>query len=244
MTILTILIVERDPSVYQWLKALLPPHRYDVIAAPGSSEARQLLHCRRFDLIVMNASLHSSRDSLALARQIRQQHGGVPIILLTANSSEALAIAALKAGVNDYVKLPCPPEELIASIRCQLSTIHQQATPTLDETPYAGSSRMPCLIGDSVPMREIKTYLGKVAATDSYVLITGETGTGKELVAELIQQHSPRRQKPFVCINCAAIPDTLLESELFGYEKGAYTGASTAYAGKLQLADGGFDFLR
>jgi transcriptional regulator with GAF, ATPase, and Fis domain len=99
------------------------------------------------------------------------------------------------------------------------------------------------LVGDSPSMQQLKAYIGKVAAADSNVLITGETGTGKELVAELIQQTSPRWPRPFVCINCAAIPDTLLESELFGYEKGAFTGANTASEGKLKLADGGAIFF-
>jgi len=99
------------------------------------------------------------------------------------------------------------------------------------------------MIGESPPMQEIKAYIPKVASTDSNVLITGETGTGKELVAELVHTNSPRHQKPYVCVNCAAIPDSLLESELFGYERGAFTGANSSYEGKLKLANGGTVFF-
>jgi DNA-binding NtrC family response regulator len=241
MTKPTILIAERDTSARRWLKALLSPHGYDVIEASGSTEVRQSFQRQPLDLIIVNASLHAARDGVELARQIRQQHHKIPLILLTANSSEELAIAALRAGVTDYVKLPIAPEELVSSVRRQLSAL-QSAVVTGEVTTSSHLSHGR-LIGESASIRETKAYIRKVAAADSNVLITGETGTGKELVAELIQQSSARRQKPFVCINCAAIPDTLLESELFGYEKGAFTGASTASEGKLKLADGGSIFF-
>jgi DNA-binding NtrC family response regulator len=243
MTPLAILVVECDASVRRHVKALLLAQGYSVLEASEPREVLRVLRRKVPDLIIINAALPAAHAGIALAQRLRQQHARVPIIQLTANSSEALAIAALRAGVNDYLKLPCVPEELIASVRRLLSRVCRQAPSGTGDTIASGSIADRCLIGDSAPMRQIKAYISKVAATDSHVLVTGETGTGKELVAELIQRNSPRRRKPFVCINCAAIPDTLLESELFGYEKGAFTGANTTSEGKLKLADGGSIFF-
>jgi DNA-binding NtrC family response regulator len=243
MTRLAILIVECDTSVQRRVKALLRPYGYTMIDAIEPTAALSVIDRQIPDLIIVNASLHDAHAGLELVRRVRQQHDRIPIILLTAKSSEALAIAALKAGVNDYVTLPCVPDELVASVRRLLSKVSQPAASGAGDTLTSRPIAERCLIGDSAPMREIKAYIKQVAATDSHVLITGETGTGKELVAELIRHNSPRRQQPFVCINCAAIPDTLLESELFGHEKGAFTGANAASEGKLKLADGGAIFF-
>jgi DNA-binding NtrC family response regulator len=242
MTKLAILIVEPQASVRQRLKTLLLPYG-SVVEALEPTDAIGIFQRQSPDLILMNASLQSAHDGLALAHHIRKQDSMMPLILLTANGSEELAIAALRTGVNDYVKLPVVPEELLSRVRVQLSSLHRSSASVSSKTTAASRPSGPYLVGDSPAMQQIKAYIEKVGASDSNVLITGETGTGKELVAELIHQTSPRRPRPFVCINCAAIPDTLLESELFGYEKGAFTGANTASEGKLKLADGGAIFF-
>jgi DNA-binding NtrC family response regulator len=239
----SILIVEREASVRQRLKRPFLPYGFTVVEALEPTDAIHSFHRQSPDLILVNASLHGSHDGLGLARHIRQQHKMIPLILLTADGSEELAIAALRAGVNDYVKLPVAPEELLSRVQVQLSAWRQPSASVFGATTVGAHPSGAHLVGDSPSMQQIKAYICKVAATDSNVLITGETGTGKELVAELIQHASPRRARSFVCINCAAIPDTLLESELFGYEKGAFTGASTASEGKLKLADGGSIFF-
>jgi DNA-binding NtrC family response regulator len=241
MTKLAILIVEPQASVRQRLKMLLLPCGYSVVEALEPTDAIHIFHRQSPDLILVNASLQGARDGLALAQHIRKQHNTTPLILLTANGSEELAVAALRAGVNDYVKLPVAPEELLLRVRDQLSISRRPSASVSGATE--GRPHGAYLVGDSPSMQQIRAYIAKVGPTDSNVLITGETGTGKELVAGLIQQTSPRRLRPFVCINCAAIPDTLLESELFGYEKGAFTGANTASEGKLKLADGGAIFF-
>jgi DNA-binding NtrC family response regulator len=243
MTKLAILIVETEASVRQRLKRLLLPYGYAMVEAREPTDAVAIFQRQAPDLILVNVSLQGDHDGLALAQYIRKQHHTIPLILLTANGSEELAIAALRAGVNDYVKLPVAPEELLSRVRVQLSTWRRPPASVPGKRPAGGRPSDAYLVGDSPPMQQIKAYIEKVGATDSNVLITGETGTGKELVAELIQQTSPRQPQPFVCINCAAIPDTLLESELFGYEKGAFTGASTLSEGKLKLADGGAIFF-
>jgi DNA-binding NtrC family response regulator len=241
MAKLAILIVEPQASVRQRLKMLLLPCGYSVVEALEPTDAIHIFHRQSPDLILVNASLQGARDGLALAQHIRKQHNTTPLILLTANGSEELAVAALRAGVNDYVKLPVAPEELLLRVRDQLSISRRPSASVSGATE--GHPHGAYLVGDSPSMQQIRAYIAKVGPTDSNVLITGETGTGKELVAGLIQQTSPRRLRPFVCINCAAIPDTLLESELFGYEKGAFTGANTASEGKLKLADGGAIFF-
>jgi DNA-binding NtrC family response regulator len=178
-----------------------------------------------------------------VAQEIRRWDRWLPLILITATSSEELAIAALKAGINDYFKPPFVFDELLASVkRCLADALPQQAaarrTPRVSHLVNGQQ-----MVGESPPMQEIKAYLRKVAATDSTVMITGESGTGKELAADLVHRNSARHQRPFVCINCAALPDSLIESELFGYEKGAFTGANARKEGQLKLADGGTVFL-
>jgi DNA-binding NtrC family response regulator len=243
MTHLTILIVETDASVRRRLKRLLLPYGYAVVEALEPSDAVAVLQRQSPDLILMNAALQSARDGLTLGQRIRKQDHAMPLILLTASGCEELAVAALRAGFDDYVKLTAPPEELLSRIRVKLSGLRRRSAPVPGGSATEARRHRARLVGDSPSMRQIKAYIGKVGASDSNVLITGETGTGKELVAELIQQASPRRLQPFVCINCAAIPDRLVESELFGYEKGAFTGANTGNEGKLTLADGGAIFF-
>ena len=243
MTKLTILIVEPQAPVRQRLKTLLLPCGYAVVEALEPTDAIGIFQRQSPDLILVNASLQGAHDGLALAQHIRKQHNTTPLILLTANGSEELAVAALRAGVNDYIKLPVAPEELLLRVRDQLSSSRRPSASVSGESTAEGRPHGAYLVGDSPSMQQIRAYIEKVGASDSNVLITGETGTGKELVAELIQQTDSRRPQPFVCINCAAIPDTLLESELFGYEKGAFTGANTASEGKLKLADGGAIFF-
>jgi DNA-binding NtrC family response regulator len=203
------------------------------------------------DLLIISASLEVAGDGLEVARQIRCWDRRVPLILIATNSSEELAIAALRAGVNDYFKQPFSFAEVVMSVRRCLANRPPWQFPAQEATAN-GATRLPTgsglrggqwMIGESPAMQDIKAYIGKVAATDSNLLITGETGTGKELVAVLIHHNSRRWQKPLVCINSAALPDNLVESELFGYEKGAFTGADSSKEGQLKLADKGTVFF-
>jgi DNA-binding NtrC family response regulator len=171
---------------------------------------------------------HFWRDSakcLALIRRWRADNARFPVIMIAADSSEETAIDALRSGASDYLRLPLCAEELVASV--------DRLCPSLPGV----SPVTP--IGHSEAMRELREKIQRAAATRSNVLITGETGTGKELTAQAIHSQGSRRDNAFICVNCAAIPDGLLESELFGYERGAFTGANSSQDGKVKLAGGG-----
>lgn len=193
------------------------------------------------DLVVIEHSDNAQRSGLDLAAEVRKLNASIPIVIATTEGSEELAIGALRAGLQDYVKLPSSPEVFLGRIQEHLQRGPSQA---LSSSGGAASvkhaSRM---VAASNSMEEIRKYLQKAAISNCTVLITGETGTGKELVAEFIHENSPRRDMPFVCVNCAAIPENLLESELFGHTKGAYTGAQEWAEGLLSAAEGGTVFL-
>ncbi len=244
-----ILIVERDDTQRRNLQNLLLCDGFQVIEASDTAEIFRSFHqTRHLALLIVTASLDASDDGLKIVQQFRQWDRTLPVIVIARHSSEELAIAALKAGVADYFRPPFSSADLLESVRRCIAN-HLPARPSgHSAAPIRSAGRTPesgvmHVIGEGPAMQEIKASMARVAATDSTVLITGETGTGKELVANYIHSHSRRQQKPFVEINCAAIPDGLLESELFGYERGAFTGASSAYEGKLKLANGGTIFF-
>ena len=181
-------------------------------------------------LILFHGAAEDS--SLEQAAEVRMKFPSLPVILIAEASAPDLASEAYRAGLTDYLREPLGPRDLAQALdRC----LSGHAA-----NPLGGEER---LIGNSPGMREVKAQIQRIAGTSANVLITGETGTGKELVAELLHRNSIGRTGPLVCVNCAAIPDTLLESELFGYEKGAFTGAAASRQGKLEQADGGTIFL-
>ncbi len=238
-----ILIAKGNEALRRYLSGLLRLQGLDVIQLSDNGNIARFLQSASVDLVIVGSSQDAAWEEIEVARQIRKLARKVPIMLITANSSEELAVTALKAEINDYFKWPFSVQEFAAGINRCLSDFQPRGSGAKYEG--AGSRLIDGhrLIGESPSLREIKAYIGRVASTDSNVLLTGETGTGKELAAELIHRNSPRYQKPFVSINCAAIPDSLLESELFGYEKGAFTGAYSSNEGKMMLANGGTVFF-
>jgi DNA-binding NtrC family response regulator len=238
----TVLIFGIDEILHHKLKARLARHRFKVVQAQETSDVIKTFDIIKPDVIIIYSTRKNSEDKLKIVEKIRTMDRFVPIILSTRYSSEARAIAALRAGVNDYFKAPISSEELLLSAK-KLVIRNPDNSPADSNSRKAGGIIAPTFIGDSKPMREVKSYLMKVAKTDSTVLITGETVTGKELAAGLIHFKSPRRNKPLVCVNCAALPEGLVESELFGYDRGAFTGAVGNQKGKFELAGGGTVFL-
>ena len=203
-------------------------------------DAATLLGCvqsRAADVIVLGAGPGCNWAGIDLAREVRRMDRRCPLILLTADSSEEFSVAAFRAGVTDVFRQTASVQEAAACVDRVTALFQTQAAST--GTARDGGR----MVGTSPGMCLTREQIHKVAATDTNVLITGETGTGKELVAELIHHSSRRQARPFVSINCAAIPEGLLESELFGHERGAFTGAHVAREGKLQFAQGGTVFL-
>ena len=183
-------------------------------------------------LVFASTTAEESRKDLNAVRECRRAFARMPIVLVACESSEDLAVAALRSGVDDFLRYTQVAEELAPAIARFVA---------FDTVP----AEMPgdSMVGVSRSLLQLKSYLARIAATDSNVLITGETGTGKELAAEMVHRASLRRARPLVPVNCAAIPETLVESELFGHERGAFTGAHASREGKFQLADGGTVFL-
>jgi DNA-binding NtrC family response regulator len=237
-----VLIAEREPACRQSLREMMTRRQFGVIESSDEKGALRLVAEHHPALAIIGSFQSGDWDGLELAQEIRRHDRTLPLILLAQQSSEALAIAALREGINDYLKQPLTDDELDLAVNRCLSCLNwvQSAAAPVTTLDLIESQRM---IGESPLMRDIKAWIAKLAATDSTVLITGETGTGKELVAELIHRNCSRRQKPFVCINCAAIPDSLVESELFGYERGAFTGAHASRDGTLKHAEGGTVFF-
>jgi DNA-binding NtrC family response regulator len=238
-----ILIAERDDILRRRLKEALLRRGFGVVESSDKTAILRDFPSFAIGLIIIGSLENSSWDGLELARQIRGFDRSLPIIFIATETSEELAIAALKAGINDYFKQPYSFEDIVSSVNRYLPDFLPRPPQKSVSEPESGIIDGYRMIGESLAMRETRAAIGRIASTDSNVLVTGETGTGKELVAELIHRNSPRAHQPFVCINCAAIPDSLLESELFGYERGSFTGAYSASKGKLKFGDGGTIFL-
>jgi len=243
MTKATVLIMGGDDQLRSRLKAPLLGQTRELIESRDQRVALRMLRNKPIDLVIIGSEVDGAWDGSALIRQIRRFERELPIILVVKDSSEDKAVAAFRAGANDYFRDAFNVQELAASVQRCLAEQARCTSSLIGGTTAPTPAAFPQILGDSPSMRAIRKAIGNLAATDSSVLITGETGTGKELVAELVHLRSARQRQPLIRINCAAIPDTLLESELFGYEKGAFTGAETVSEGKLRLAAGGTTFF-
>jgi transcriptional regulator with PAS, ATPase and Fis domain len=209
------------------------------IAAAGTDDVSEVIRIHDPALIVVGPSFANPTLIQIEVTRIRACAAQVPLLLVTLIGSEELAVAALRAGITEYVRYPWQEEIGVALDRC----VRYRGRKSALAGPFERDHREIELIGESNGMQRVREYLARAGATDSTILITGETGTGKELAAQFAHQASPRRNQPLVTINCAAIPDSLLESELFGYEHGTFTGAQSSRDGKLKAAHGGTAFL-
>lgn len=238
-----ILLVEDDTTFRSLLAAILDDDGYELVEREDGKSALKTLQGQSFDLVLSDLRL-PGLNGLDLFRRAQAEGIAPPFILLTAFGTVEEAVAAIKEGVADFLTKPLKdPETLRTLVRRVLAGSQQERTlKVLKERETAGLPPDEVLFAGQA-MQQVRRLIVDVASTQATVLISGESGTGKELAARMIHQASPRRDAPFVALNCAAIPETLLESELFGHEKGAFTGATQARQGKFELASGGTIFL-
>lgn len=234
-----ILLVEDDANIASGLQKVLRSQNYLVTGLERGDEGLERALAEEFDVVITDLKLPGV-DGLELVRKLHQQKPKLPIILITAHGTTETAIEATKWGAFDYVPKPFDVEELLDLTAKALQSSRLMSDPV--EMGDSTSGRT-AIVGTSRVMQMLYKEIGRIAATPVTVLIRGETGTGKELVARAIYQHSDRALAPFIAINCAAIPENLLESELFGHERGAFTGADSRRIGRFEQANGGTIFL-
>ncbi len=236
----TILAVDDEPHMRRLLEISLRQAGYRALSAGNGREALELIQQQQIDLVV--SDLHMpGMSGLQLLEAIRKQYERLPFIMVTAQGEIKTAVEAMKLGASDYILRPFELETLEIAIQKALAVNRIQL-----ENAFLKETSQPAvtgLIGNSVPMQSLKQMIQQVAPERATVFIVGETGTGKELVAKALHDASPRKSALFVAVNCAAIPVDILESELFGHEKGAFTGAVKERVGKFELANGGTLFL-
>ena len=235
-----VLIIDDDPQLRLSFERLLQEEGYQVSSAVSGEDGLKIVKNGAPDLVITDVRL-PGMDGLETFKAIRSMDSRLPVIVMTAYGTTEMAIEATKLGAFDYVLKPFEIPDMLHLIGQALETGRlMRSRVCVDEDPGVPEE---AIIGRASSMQEIYKAIGRAAPTDATVLIRGESGTGKELVARAIYQHSLRAGKSLLVINCVAIPETLLESELFGYEKGAFTGATHRRVGKIEQADGGTLFL-
>jgi two-component system response regulator HydG len=237
-----ILIVDDEPGHRTMLRAVLTQEGYAVAEAPDGRDAVQAVEKEAFDLILMDIRM-TAMDGIEALTEIRKISPLVPVLIMTAYASVKTAVEALKAGAFDYLTKPLDSDELKLLIDKALEHYRLQTENLALKERLGDRFDFSRIIGSSPKMKALLDTLAMVAPTDATVLLTGESGTGKEVIANAIHHNSPRAGGPFIKVACAALPETLLESELFGHEKGSFTGAIARREGRFQLAHRGTIFL-
>jgi DNA-binding NtrC family response regulator len=237
-----ILLVDDEPSILSVLSTLLKAEGYEVTAALGGEKARDILTNQGFDLMLSDIRMNPV-NGMQLLKIAHENYPGMAVIMLTAYGSVETAIEAMKLGAFDYVTKPFKVDELLITVQRALQ-YREALSENADlkaqlETRY----HLENIIAESTPMKNVCEIIQRVAPTDTTILIYGESGTGKELVAKAIHRYSRRKEKMFLAVNCAALPEPLLESEMFGHVKGAFTGATANKEGLFEAASGGTIFL-
>lgn len=239
----TILTIDDEENIRNGLADNFELEGYNVEKASNGKEGLSKIEKGGIDLVITDLRMDGIPGE-EVVRRVTTEHPGIPIIVLTGHGSIEDATAAIKAGAYDFLTKPLDLDHLNHIVKNALKGREQQKIITeLQEKIKNGGVSASDMIGKSAELNKVKTLISKAAPSKANVLITGESGVGKELVAKSIHEQSPRKDKPFVIVHCAALSETLLESELFGYEKGAFTGADTQHKGRFEVADGGTIFL-
>jgi len=236
-----ILVIEDERAALGALSSLLSDESYDVLEAPCGQTGLALARQQKPDLILLDIRLPDV-NGLEVLRLLQQEHCDAAVLIMTADTTSSNAIQATQLGAFDYIAKPINDEHLLVLIRRALD-YRELEREVRDLRSAAPPQPLPTFVGHGPAMQEVYKLIGRVAASDATALVLGESGTGKELVADAIHRFSKRSSGPFVKVNCAAIPESLLEAELFGYEKGAFTNALTRRIGRFEQADKGSIFL-
>lgn len=238
----TILIVDDEKNYPLILSAVLAEEGFETLTAHSGQEALDLLANSDVDLVLTDMKM-PSMDGIDLLERIKQKNPELPVIMMTAHGTVEKAVEAMQKGAYNYILKPFDNDQLIVYVKKAVSMYgvvkDNQRLRNAVESQYSFGN----IIGKSKPMQNVYDIIRKVAPSNATVLIEGESGTGKELVAKSIHFNSPRRDKPFIAVNCSALAETLLESELFGHEKGAFTGAAGMKKGRFEVSEGGTLFL-
>ena len=235
----SVLIVDDEPSILQTLSGLLSDEGFDVATAVNGYEALKVIDAESPDLVLLDIWM-PGLDGIETLQEIKKDNPHIQVIIITGHGTIETAVRATKLGAFDLIEKPLSIDKIIVAINNALNFRRLE-----EENKYLRQKTLErnSIVGESAKTRELKREIAAAAPTDSYILITGENGTGKELVARTIHQLSPRADQPLIDVYCAAIPDELIESELFGHEKGALSGVLTKKIGKFELASNGTIFL-
>ena len=238
----TILIVDDEKNYLLVLEDLLLEEGYQVMTADSAGKGLEIVESNDLDVVITDMKM-PGMDGMAFLDGIHGHNSDLPVIMMTAYGSVEKAVEAMRKGAFDYIRKPFKNEELKVTIRKAIDHYHLVCQNRQLSSELQQRYQFSNIIGKSAPMQRIYKLIEKVAPTKATILITGESGTGKELIARAVHYNSMRRDQPFVSVNCGALPETLLESELFGHEKGAFTGAVNQRKGRFELADRGTLFL-
>ena len=237
-----ILVVDDENSMREFLEIMLNKEGYQVATAAGGGEAIELLKKSDFDLVITDIRMKEI-DGLEVLKRCKELHPHTIVIMISAYASTSTAVEAMKWGAYDYLPKPFKVREIKAVIRDALDTAEAQEPQEIEVGDTTDAIDYHGIVGESPELKKILELLPRIAAATSNVLITGESGTGKELIAKAIHRESPRKDRPFVTVNCGSVPETLMESELFGHKKGSFTGATATRSGLFEAAHGGTIFL-
>jgi two-component system nitrogen regulation response regulator NtrX len=235
-----VLIVDDEANIRRMLGALLKAEGYDTEEAPNGNAALLTLDQVHPDAILLDLQMPPGPDGLETLRQLRERDPSTPVIMMSGKAQLTDAVQAIKLGAFQFLEKPLTPEAVLVALRSALELTRAKAENRALRSQLGPRAD---LVGKTATMEEVRALIAQVAPTEARVLIMGESGTGKELVAHAIHRASHRAGRPFVSVNCAAIPRDLVESEMFGHERGAFTGATDRRLGRFELADGGTLFL-